>query len=198
MPAAPLPFFIAESDSPAKRAILAAALSLFASRGVDGVSIRDIAAETGFTNPAMFRHFRTKDALALALFEVCYRRLAGAIAGPVGARGPSLQARIAACLDMIEASPESVHFVLENLRRYWADLPEDLRKASVIGAMRRLIAAEQRAGRVRSDIDPQLAAALVLGALGQIARMAHFKELPRPPSALSEDLWALINNGLGA
>ena len=30
----------------------------------------------GFTNPAMFRHFKNKEELAQSLFEVCYRRLA--------------------------------------------------------------------------------------------------------------------------
>jgi TetR/AcrR family transcriptional regulator, repressor of fatR-cypB operon len=193
-----LPFFVSDADSPAKRAILVAALQLFASQGVDGVSIRDIAAEAGFSNPALFRHFDSKEALALALFEACYRRLAGVLAGPTGVRTLTLQERIAGCLAMIEASPESVHFVLENLRRYWPQLPEDVRKSGLVGAMRRLVQAEQRAGRVRASIDPQLAGALVLGVLGQMARLAHFNELPRPPSALSDDIWALINDGIGA
>ena len=52
------PFFVAEGDPPAKRAILETALDLFAERGVDSVTVRDIAARTGFTNPALFRHFK--------------------------------------------------------------------------------------------------------------------------------------------
>jgi hypothetical protein len=87
---------------------------------------------------------------------------------------------------------------MENLRRYWHALPADVRAHSLLGAMRRLIQAEQRAGRVRPDADPNLAAALVLGVLGQIARMAHFKELSKPPSALATSLLNLINRGLGA
>ncbi|MGQ7451850.1 helix-turn-helix domain-containing protein, partial [Streptococcus suis] len=77
-----LPFYLSEADPPAKRAIMVAALKLFASRGIDGVTIRDIAKETGYSNPALFRHFKTKDELALLLFEACYRRTASTFRGP--------------------------------------------------------------------------------------------------------------------
>jgi AcrR family transcriptional regulator len=189
-----LPFFLSESDPPAKQAILAAALELFATRGVDGVTIRDIAAETGFTNPAMFRHFKNKEEMAQSLFEVCYRRLAHGFQQP----GVTLETVLERALALIEESPESVHFVVENLRRYWRALPADVRAHSLLGSMRRLIEAEQRAGKVRRDADPNLAAALVLGMLSQIARMAHFKELSKPPGALTDGIFDLINRGLGA
>ena len=136
---------------------------------------------------------RSQD-LAQNLFEVCYRRLAHKFLEP----GITLHALFERGLTLIEESPESVHFVMENLRRYWHALPADVRAHSLLGSMRRLIQAEQRAGRVRPDADPNLAAALVLGALGQIARMAHFKELSKPPSALATSLLNLINRGLGA
>jgi AcrR family transcriptional regulator len=188
-----LPFLLSETDPPAKRAILAAALELFATRGIDGVTIRDVAAETGFSNPAMFRHFKSKEDLARILFESCYRRLANAFRNPEA----GLAGAVTRGLELIEDSPESVHFVLENLRRYWRDLPTELRANSLLGSMRGLIEAEQKAGRMRAGIDPHLASALVLGALGQIARMAHFNELPKPPSALAGDLLGLLDRGLG-
>jgi TetR/AcrR family transcriptional regulator, repressor of fatR-cypB operon len=190
----PLPFFLSESDPPAKQAILTAALDLFATRGVDGVTIRDIAAEAGFTNPAMFRHFKSKEELAQSLFEVCYRRLAHGFFQP----DATLESVLERGLALIQESPESVHFVTENLRRYWRTLPADVRSRSLLGSTRRLIEAEQRAGKVRQETDPDLAAALVLGVLGQIARMAHFKELSKSPGALTDNLLDLINHGMGA
>jgi AcrR family transcriptional regulator len=193
-----LPFFVSELDSPAKRAILMAALRLFAARGVDGVTIRDIAAEAHFTNPALFKHFASKEALARALFEACYRRLAMALTAPVGRGEATLRDRFAAALAVIEQSPESIHFVLENLRRYWPGLPEDARGAALPASVRRLIEAEQKAGRLRAGLDPRLATVVMLGALAQVARMAQFGELPRPPSAMAGELWDLLLHGLGA
>jgi AcrR family transcriptional regulator len=170
------------------------ALAMFATQGVDSVSIRDIAASAGFSNPAMFRHFRSKEDLASSLFEACYRRLT-ALGGASG--DAPLAALLKDWLTAIETSPEAVHFVLENMRRYWPRLPEELRVTSLLVTTRRLIEAEQRAGRVRRDVDARVAAALVLGLLGQIARMAHFNELPKPPSQMAATLWDLLDRGLG-
>jgi AcrR family transcriptional regulator len=188
-----LPYFVSENDPAAKQSILLSAMDLFASRGVDGVTIRDIAARAGYSNPAMFKHFKTKDDLARSLFDTCYRRLAGTLVTP----DADLKSAISGALDLIEASPDSVHFVLENLRRFWRDLPEETRALGLPGAMRRLIERDQDRGRVRREVDAQLAASLVLGLLAQIARMEHFGELPRRPGTLAADVYTLINRGLG-
>jgi AcrR family transcriptional regulator len=185
---------LSEGDPPAKRAIVTAALDLFAERGIDGVSVRDIAARTGFTNPALFRHFRTKDELAYWLFETSYRAIAVQLDGQ---RGRNLEDTIARSLALIERAPECVHYVFENLRRFFRQLPADLRARSLLGTMRRLIEEEARAGRVRADVDPSLAAAVIVGALAQIARMAYFDELPKPPGQLAADLVGLITRGIG-
>jgi hypothetical protein len=44
----------------------------------------------------------------------------------------------------------------------------------------------------------RLASTLVLGTLAQIARMAHFDELPKPAIAMVDDLWDLLSRGIGA
>lgn len=186
----PTPFYIAPEDPPAKRAAMAAAMALFADRGIDAVTVRDIAAATGYTNPALFRHFPGKDALAQALFEAAYRRLLGAIRS--GASEAGLRGATAAALTLIGEAPEAVHFVLENIRRLYHHLPEALRRTSVLGEMRRLVCAERGLDPAQGD----LPAAMVLGTLGQIARMHLFGELDRPPAALADDVWRLFETGL--
>ena len=192
-----LAFYLSDDDAPAKRAILTAALDLFASRGIDGVNIREIAATAGCTNPAMFRHFESKEALAYALFESCYRRLASGLVAASKREQPTLRHGVEACLEMMETSPAAVHFVLENLRRYWRDVPSDLRKNSLVATMRSIITAQQKAGILRASVDPRLATTLVLGTLAQLARMSHFNELQKPAGAMADDIWDLITRGLG-
>ena len=70
-----LPFYIREDDPPAKRAILRAAMKLFSARGLVATSIRDIAEESGYTNPALYKHFGGKEELALHLFEASHARV---------------------------------------------------------------------------------------------------------------------------
>ena len=49
--------------------ILAAARSLFMSRGYRAVSTRDIADAVGLTQPALYHHFGGKEALYVAVME---------------------------------------------------------------------------------------------------------------------------------
>lgn len=67
-----------EVRTPATRRseILAAAAALFAERGYHGVSIGDLGRAVGLTGPALYRHFRGKEALlAEMLLEISERLL---------------------------------------------------------------------------------------------------------------------------
>jgi len=78
------------NDAAARAASLCAALRLFVRHGIDATSVRDIAAGSGFTNPAIFKHFDSKEALALCLFERCYTWMGMPLEPPVK---PSLAVR---------------------------------------------------------------------------------------------------------
>jgi AcrR family transcriptional regulator len=56
--------------------ILASAMELFEGHGFHGAGMDDIAAAAGVTGPAIYRHFRSKDALLVALFDQLAERLA--------------------------------------------------------------------------------------------------------------------------
>src|SRR5258707_665010 len=51
-----------------------AALDLFAEKGVDGVSIAEIAQAAGVSQGALYRHHPSKEDLAWALFSTAYLR----------------------------------------------------------------------------------------------------------------------------
>jgi AcrR family transcriptional regulator len=72
-----------------------AAVALFAARGVDGVSIAEIAAAAGVAQGALYRHYRSKDELAARLFADAYHG-AGAELAAIGAQHREFDARIAA------------------------------------------------------------------------------------------------------
>jgi AcrR family transcriptional regulator len=103
-----LPFYINENDPPAKREILRAALTPCAERGLAATSIRDIAEESGYTNPALYRHFASMGELELHLFETCHARVwrvcADALASQNGF-APRLDAYVAAWLGLFDDEP---------------------------------------------------------------------------------------------
>lgn len=180
----------------AKEAVLAQSLLLFASRGVEAVSVRDIAAATGFTNPALFRHFPSKEALAEALFADCYGRMVEVLEPAVESDG--LKAWLTGALTEIARRPEGVLFVLDNLKRYWVSLPESLKARNLPRLAVDMVVREQRAGRMRDDTPPALVATVLFGTLGQIARSVHFHESTIDPSALADQLATLISEGVAS
>ncbi len=64
-----------ENDSDAAKRLLTAAEDLFAERGVDKTSLRDIAARSGMNVAAVNYHFGSKEALAEAVFEAVSLRV---------------------------------------------------------------------------------------------------------------------------
>src|ERR1044071_7137914 len=72
--------------------ILASATSLFEENGFHGAGIDDIAAAAGVTGPAIYRHFKNKDAVLVALFDTLAAQLRGildAVAARQGRGGPT-------------------------------------------------------------------------------------------------------------
>jgi len=61
-----------------REAVLAAAVTEFAARGLAGTSTEDVARRAGISQPYLFRLFPTKKALFLALVERCFRQVAAA------------------------------------------------------------------------------------------------------------------------
>src|SRR6266436_3605970 len=57
-----------------REAVLAAAVTEFAARGLAGTSTEDVARRAGISQPYLFRLFPTKKALFLALVERCFHR----------------------------------------------------------------------------------------------------------------------------
>lgn len=112
-----LPFYTSEDDPPAKQEILRAALKLFSEQGLAATTIRNIADESGFTNPALYKHFASKDELALHLFETCHRRMwARCNAAIVSAKGfdEKLEQYVARWLEFVDEHPDVVAFLSDS------------------------------------------------------------------------------------
>lgn len=179
------PFYAAESDPPSKVEILGAALRLFVERGRDGTSIRDIASEAGYTNPALFKFFRTKDELATHLFEECYRRFSDEVRAAIdeherfAARLGALVDRFTALLDEpVDAS--ALLFVQENLRELWPQVRRRLASRSIVALLGRVVREGRAEGALATELDPPLVVVAILGTLAQFARQHYFHDLPGP------------------
>lgn len=66
---------------------MASAISLFEENGFHGAGIDDIAAAAGVTGPAIYRHFKNKNAVLVALFDRLAERLSGILDTVAGLEG---------------------------------------------------------------------------------------------------------------
>lgn len=146
-----------------RKDMVAAALRLFAERGIKATTIRDIAQEAGVTEGALYRHFESKEQLAQSLFaecaEILYESLSASIAGVEGAQ-PRLCALAQGFFDFAETNPEAYEFVMARHHdsvtgpRPGQPLPKDI----FVNVMRE----GMEAGELRM-MDAHLAAAMMIG-----------------------------------
>jgi TetR/AcrR family transcriptional regulator, repressor of fatR-cypB operon len=125
---------------PAKREILRAAVKLFSQRGLDGTSIRDIAEESGYTNPALYKHFAGKEELALYLFETCHRRLWTKCHTAIVAAKTfeaKLGGYIGQVLELVDEDPEAMAFLSDSARALWPKAGPTVRQKTMIGLLDR-------------------------------------------------------------
>lgn len=180
---APLPFYVRDDDPPAKREILRAALTLFGERGLAATSIRDIADASGYTNPALYKHFVGKEELAQYLFEQCHARVWTACSAALASADgfdDKLEAYVGRWLRFLDEEPEVIAFLSDSARVLWPKARRAVRQRTMIGLARSLVLESPRVRRAPGGIDPDVAAASVEGTLAELGRMIQVGVIPGP------------------
>ena len=145
------------------------ALELFAEKGVDGTTVRDIAEAAGVAEGSLYRHFDGKDALAWELYAEAFAALANEL-DRLQRTQQSLRAKLQAMIGHVCAffdrdRPLFSYLLLTQhaqLRRVTADMPHPMT------VLRRVLAAAMRRGEARR-LDADLAASMVMGLTLQVA-----------------------------
>lgn len=195
------------APEPARREqIVAAALDLLATTPLERLTTRAIAAAVGVSQPALFRHFRSREAILQAVVELVRGQLEievlALLTPPVD--GPSLSP--------LEQSAALARTLIGHVVRYpglprllFADLALDAPELRV--AVRRLVSMQralvgelvgeaQRQGQVARTVDPLAAAALFVAMLQGIFLQQSLDELA--PAELPERLERLLPLWLAA
>src|SRR5256885_14718990 len=185
-----LPFYIREGDPPAKREILRAAMKLFSAHGLAATTIRDIAKESGYTNPALYKHFVGKEELALYLFETSHRRLWSRCHAAIESAtdfDAKLENYIGEVLALVDEHPEAMAFLSENARVLWPKAGPAVQRHTMIGLARSLMSAAPQA-RKASAVHPDVAAASLQGTLAELLRMIQVGAARGPALRWKADL----------
>lgn len=193
------PFYIDPNDPPGKRGILREGLRLFAGNGLSATTIRDIAAATGLTNPALYKHFKTKDDLAKTLFERSYsellKRLMLATRSTEGFPD-KFRAFIKTYAAFFDEDPDAAMFTTDNLATLWPHVSERLKNRTVITVLREILEEGRTSGLVSKKEDLDLQLIFVIGTLGQLSRQLYLRSIPGPASRFVAGIERTLRAGL--
>ncbi len=180
----------AQSEPEKRRAILHAAVRVFAEKGYHGCRIADVARAAGVAYGLVYHYFRNKDELLESVFAEQWTILLNALSAiDAGSSAPSekLAGICAFVFDVYKAAPSAVRVLLLEVSR----TPNALRAGSTretFEAGTRIVAdvvrQGQQRGEFRADADPLVAATSILGAmeLALSGLVVGVVGAPSPPS----------------
>ena len=165
------------------------ALRLFARKGVDATSVKEIAAAVGVADAALYRHFASKDEIGRQVFLRHYGELARAVAA-IGARPAPFAAKVGALVAMFctlfDEQPDVFAFILVHQHAHLRFVSEDASE-NAVAALALIMAKAYSDGDI-GEPDPELAAGMALGAVVQPAVFKIYGRLPGPLAGRAEAL----------
>lgn len=176
------------TDGTLKARVERAALELFAREGVDGVSIKEVAGAAGISDGAMYRYYKSKDALAAALFETIHVRLYNLIeAALAGASGfeDAVRRVVHVYCEAADDDPALFAYHLTHMQRFGTEKNPD--RPDPVG----LIAARLEAAMAAGDLpggDAEVKAAAALGVVLQPTAHRMVGRFDKPMTAMADRL----------
>ena len=157
-----------------------AALKLFISEGVDAATTREIADVAGVSEGALYRHYKGKDELALALFMETHNRLAEMMQDAFSQAG-TIEERVGRAVRAYCALADEdwllFSFHLVSLNKF---IPHDTKRDDdPVTVVERLIEMLMNEGEIPKG-DPALIAAMSLGVVMQAGLNKIYNRLPGP------------------
>ena len=155
--------------------VVTAAGRLFSTRGYHGTSMRDLARELGLIGSSLYSHIDSKADLLVEVVErgaVLFQESADRATAGKGDGLARLQALVAGHVDVVLDHPDEVRTFL-----YEANALDQSHRTRVLAArnnyeeaFRRVLRAGAQDGSLRPDLDPALAAIILLSILNALER----------------------------
>ena len=193
-----------EDAKPAKSAerILSAALDLFAVKGYDATSVREICGAAGITRPTLYHFYGSKEGVLRALlmsgFERCRHLVDSAMARP-GSFRTRLKALARAIFESAHRQPGFWRFMHSIVRAPPSTAPGQSERCSEFynGVVRVIAAAADEATKrgelVAGGIDVRMI--VLMGAISEAATGYVISGEPERPRALADELIDTILDG---
>jgi AcrR family transcriptional regulator len=164
-----------------RRAILRAAILVFAEKGYHACRVQDVAREAGVAYGLVYHYFSSKEELLETIFRGTWRRLLESLQEIGESDEPAPEQIRRVCGVVLRSwliDPDLVRVLVREVARS----PQLQREVDDIQhafqALERIVANGQARGEIKRDIDPKLAAWVLYGALEEILTGWVFERLP--------------------
>ncbi|MDF1562602.1 MAG: TetR family transcriptional regulator [Deltaproteobacteria bacterium] len=159
-----------ESTEAKRRAILRAAVKVFAERGYHGCRIADVAREADVAYGLVYHYFEGKEALLTAVFEESWNLFSAGIEALVEQEIPfeeKIEQITRVALEAYRAHPHAVRVMVLEVARspFFLERGRVETFASTFEAVKRLCLRAQEQGEVRREIEAEHLAYVLLGAV---------------------------------
>jgi len=176
---------VTAKEGSTKARIERAALTLFATRGIEGATTREIAAAAGVSEGALYRHFKGKEQIASHLFEAIHERLARLVR-EAGASANNIDKQAEAIVEAYCSTAEDDWTLFSyHLLAMAHFLPSPPGGDDPVSATEDIITAAMKREEL-SKRDPHLLAAMALGVVLQPALHKVYGRLSEPLGAYAD------------
>jgi TetR/AcrR family transcriptional regulator, fatty acid metabolism regulator protein len=179
--------------------ILQAAVRVFAAQGYEATRVGDIATEAGVAYGLVYHYFGSKEAVLEAVFREAWGRLlaALAVAEETGENAPEqLELAVKIVLRTWRDDPDLVRLLVREVTRspHIQDELDEIGQAFT--TLQRIIEGGQAEGTLRADVDAQLAAWMLYGALEEVLTGWVLGQLDEDVPAAEREVTATFVGGL--
>jgi AcrR family transcriptional regulator len=189
-----------KSKENSARLIMDAALAVFADKGLNEVTVRDIARSAGISTAKIYRLFPNKDGLLLAAvvdrLSDMTANLQEHLQGIVGTSNKLIKC-IWFILHYYESSPQFASVAFLAIPRWvWHDLMTGTVLQDQASILTEIVEEGQRAGEVRQDVDIRALRALFFGGLERATQLWLGRDMRYALTDTTEELAKLLFNGI--
>jgi TetR/AcrR family fatty acid metabolism transcriptional regulator len=182
-----------DTEPEKRRAILHAAVRVFAEKGYHGCRIADVARAAGVAYGLVYHYFRNKDELLESVFAEQWTILINALKAIDEGPGTASEKIAGVCsfvMDVYKTAPTAVRVLILEVTR----TPNALRAgstpqtfSSAVSILADVVRQGQQTGELRGDVEPLVAAAGILGAL-EMTLTGLVIGVVRPPQPAEDEI----------
>jgi AcrR family transcriptional regulator len=191
---------VKNTDASARARIIAAARELFFHRGFVRVTADDIAAELGISKATLYREFRSKEDILLAVVRGFMAEITGCVDILIKDEKLSFVERLAALFSLVgsrisQLGPLFLRDIQKNAPAVWKEVQE-FRRDKIIINFKMVLSAGYDQGLFRGDLDADLLMQMFLRLVEEFVNPAEILRSRRSPAETFESVIKVFFQGI--